>query len=134
MQIPPKVSSICPHNACQRIKTVDIAVSFIVDNDHHLAGCKDGERKRQNNKQHTRDQKYENLAVPPSRCDLALLFGAMRNQRLFDIESLNELLPGRVIDAEDGLVFLNFLLSLLVDCVWLTWYYEWSVSESFGCK
>lgn len=46
----------------------------------------------------------------------------MRNEGLFDVESLNELLPGAVVDAEDGLVFLNFLLPLLVDRVWLTWY------------
>jgi hypothetical protein len=62
------------------------------------------------------------LAVPSARSDLAFLFHAMRNEGLFDVESLNELLPGAVVDAEDGLVFLDFLLPLLVDCVWLTWY------------
>ena len=43
----------------------------------------------------------------------------MRDERLLDIEGVDEHLPGVVVDAKDGLIFLDVVLSLLGDVVGL---------------
>jgi hypothetical protein len=37
---------------------------------------------------------------------------AMRYERFLDVEGFDEHLPGRVVDAEDGLMLLDVVLSL----------------------
>lgn len=46
--------------------------------------------------------------VPASRRYVRLFVVAMRYERLLDVESLDEHLPRCVVDAEDGLVLLDY--------------------------
>jgi len=56
--------------------------------------------------------------VPTPCCNLGFFFHAVWNKGLLNIESLDEFLPGRVVEAENGLVFLDVSLSLLVNGIW----------------
>lgn len=55
------------------------------------------------------------LSIPPTLANLRwLLIFPMRNHRLRDIKGLDQLLPRRVVDRKDGLVFADLLLTLLL--------------------
>jgi hypothetical protein len=47
----------------------------------------------------------------------------MRYEWLFDIESIDEHLPGGVVETEDSLVLLDTLFSLFRDTARGCWYY-----------
>jgi hypothetical protein len=51
------------------------------------------------------------LAVPSASCNGRSFCNAVRDKGFLDVKSFDELLPGRPVKCEDGLVFLYALLA-----------------------